>query len=773
MQKRLSPQAAAVVAAVVLFASLVLAGSTTGSTQPSSDAAVRAEPQLGAADFDTASSALDVDRYLGPRSGHRQVSPDDAYGARFFRVECSFSHFGYDDPVTAPGARGKAPLRMFFGNTDTSAATTYDSLIDRGASTCSGGPLDRSAYVLPAVLTPSGDAVVPSYFIAHYNTVQWRGGAVPPVTPFPPGLQLSAGDRYATQPQDASSNLRSIEFGCDIGERGDDQLSVSRSSVIPRCDSTSDASSSLKMTVRLPFCWDGTNLAGSDGVEHVVYPPDTFHATDCPASHPVLLPSIEMIAFLDVGAGADTSSWFLSTDVAPDGGRLAGGTSMHGDWWGGWHRGVLDRWVGGCSNVADAHCAQGLLGASDDAPALRRLEPAFGPYHPFGAVVGDRLLELCPGKRIDPDHPELIAWCGLDGKPAQRANARGSAPPALPDAAPAPEVPAAPAPDAPAPPVAPGSSGIEAYDTAWEMAYKASPDEVVAYLDHLASVGFDGTWFSLLPFGAAYDTVAPGLNEPLAYRPSPATDGRVDLSASYTERVAWILDQAAQRELRVGVVVAWARANTCNNAMVTEANGSAFGSATARAFADSPAVRYWVLGGDIAEADCGPRLERTSAALADGLRSGGADQPIAFHTGAGQNNYLAFHDAPWLDAQAVQTGHCQDAATMGAKIARTVGQATKPVILAESRYYQLAPPWRGCLHNPSNPVDHTAISDDVSVAGAAGVAAILYGDALRYQWCEDKTKIVSRNYKCDRGIAATFNTPGEQAFLRSIDARRN
>ncbi len=38
-----------------------------------------------------------------------------------FRIQCQWSHFGYDDPIVRPGSPGAAHLHMFWGNTNTNA----------------------------------------------------------------------------------------------------------------------------------------------------------------------------------------------------------------------------------------------------------------------------------------------------------------------------------------------------------------------------------------------------------------------------------------------------------------------------------------------------------------------------------------------------------------------------------------------------------------------------------------------------------------------------
>lgn len=315
---------------------------------------------------------------------------------------------------------------------------------------------------------------------------------------------------------------------------------------------------------------------------------------------------------------------------------------------------------------------------------------------------------------------------------------------------------------------------IPAYDTAWEMAYLATDSEIEVYLDHLYDAGFSGFWFLALPFGGTnlYAREVPGIDDHIA---NVSDLSQVSLTPGYTRRISFILDEAERRNLGVGLVAAWAKANSCKTDGVTADNAFAYGSEIGAAF-DHTAIDYWVLGGDLPfEEQCvgeGPRriLEEVSVQLEAGIRSAGAEQPTAFHTGAGASNYDQLFDRDFVDVGAVQTGHCQDAGTMKAKLAPVVARTEKPVILAESRYYQLAPNWPGCLHGVNNPVNADDIRADVEAALEIGISAVLFGDGQRYQWCRDRNDgdvfdLVGPGYDCPNGVTDTFNSPGEQAFL--------
>jgi Domain of unknown function (DUF1996) len=53
-----------------------------------------------------------------------------------FRTVCDYSHMAFDDPIVKPGQPGAAHLHTFFGNTQTDAFSTYESLLAKGKATC-------------------------------------------------------------------------------------------------------------------------------------------------------------------------------------------------------------------------------------------------------------------------------------------------------------------------------------------------------------------------------------------------------------------------------------------------------------------------------------------------------------------------------------------------------------------------------------------------------------------------------------------------------------
>ena len=86
------------------------------------------------------------------------------------RIYCPISHFSYDDPIVFWNQPGAAHLHMFIGNTEANAYSTPDFLVDNGKSTCEGGTNIRSSYWVPALLSQSGEAVVPEDMFIYYKS---------------------------------------------------------------------------------------------------------------------------------------------------------------------------------------------------------------------------------------------------------------------------------------------------------------------------------------------------------------------------------------------------------------------------------------------------------------------------------------------------------------------------------------------------------------------------------------------------------------------------
>ena len=86
-----------------------------------------------------------------------------------FRMICQAAQVNYDDPIVYPGVVNGSPhLHQWFGNTEANALSTYASLRTSGHSTCMG-PLNRSAYWIPAMIRNDGMVIRPDYLSVYYK----------------------------------------------------------------------------------------------------------------------------------------------------------------------------------------------------------------------------------------------------------------------------------------------------------------------------------------------------------------------------------------------------------------------------------------------------------------------------------------------------------------------------------------------------------------------------------------------------------------------------
>ncbi len=343
--------AISLVGVVALF--LAKAASSSVSVEPSTGNLSCAELPLSASSASAnsfvrfknglcGSTAVNVNDWTVVDDSPPQDSPVLVRGEREgnFRVICWASHLNFDDPIVNnpadPTSQGKAHMHMFFGNTLANYKSTYETLKNTGDGTCSGGPLNRSAYWIPAMLDPSGKARIPSVINVYYKT---QNVSRLSMHYLPEGLRMIAGDAKAMSPQ--TYDTLPHEWNCVDG-------SVTKQAVIPSsCTGRTEDNKGLQLVMSFPQCWDGVNLDSTNHKSHMAY----HEQGVCPASHPVALPEVTYNILWSVPTGS-TSGWYLSSDKMkmPDGTtmNMPGGTTVHGDWFGGWNVGVMQTFVDNC-----------------------------------------------------------------------------------------------------------------------------------------------------------------------------------------------------------------------------------------------------------------------------------------------------------------------------------------------------------------------------------------------------------------------------------------
>lgn len=295
-----------------------------------------------------------------------------------FRFRCKPSHLLFDDPIVFPGQPGKAHLHMFFGNTLANGNSTYESLRTSGNGSCDGGPLNRSAYWMPALMNENGKVVVPDLVTIYYKKH-------PGTNHIPRGLKMIFGydHRYPDK--------KNMNWKCSTG--GGQYSTIAEVS----CPATVNGNSQLMVTLSAPSCWDGKNLDSTDHRSHMSYGAyNGYGEYVCPDTHPVNIPTFSMLVSWSHLGSAEYSKWRLSSDHVsandPTSAPIPGGTSFHTDWFGGWDDSVMDMWIDGCMNQFKS-CSGGALGMGKQLkenpgfsftvdPTMRIIDPPVKPIIP-------------------------------------------------------------------------------------------------------------------------------------------------------------------------------------------------------------------------------------------------------------------------------------------------------------------------------------------------------------------------------------------------------
>lgn len=213
-------------------------------------------------------------------------------------------------------------------------------------------------------------------------------------------------------------------------------------------------------------------------------------------------------------------------------------------------------------------------------------------------------------------------------------------------------------------------------DTAWELFHRTTIEEAVAYLQTRASQGFNTVWANVL---AEMD----GLRTPNRYGTTPFEGLDPNRpNESYFKTIDLVVREASRLGLYVGLLPCWGDKLTApwgpGPAIFRLDNLDAafrYGQFLGRRYADQDNI-LWVLGGDRPaqlfgnpkdfpardglQAGFRPDTDWTPIwrALASGIREGGAHQLMTYHPQGGPASTSQFlHAEPWLDLNAIQSGH--------------------------------------------------------------------------------------------------------------------
>jgi hypothetical protein len=308
---------------------------------------------LRAGDITPVASNFDTAVWLNTNAVPKSAAPD-VVGA--FRFICNISHSNHDDPIVYPAEPGKAHLHGYFGNTETDAYSTYDTLRASGDGTCQGGPLNRSAYWKPELLNGAGQIVREDHIVVYYKR---RPASDPRCTiegkacvGIPPGLRTIFGTNYTT----AADPSPHVTFRCN-GPSGDDKKHPLLGPAAANCA----PGNKILATVHTPKCWDGVNLDSPDHQSHLAHDRRDDGRTGqyfCPSSHPYIIPEVTLTFTWSVMPSDDPTEWRFSSDIVA--GKPAGAT-FHSDYMEAWDPATRLAWEAACLNKL-LNCSDGTLG---------------------------------------------------------------------------------------------------------------------------------------------------------------------------------------------------------------------------------------------------------------------------------------------------------------------------------------------------------------------------------------------------------------------------
>ena len=185
-------------------------------------------------------------------------------------------------------------------------------------------------------------------------------------------------------------------------------------------------------------------------------------------------------------------------------------------------------------------------------------------------------------------------------------------------------------------------------DTAWCIFNHPSPDDVDLYLDDRKAKGF---------------TVIQGCVAVWDYRNRANPDGQLpfvngdpgSVNEAYFKNVDSIIDKAAERGLYMAVLPFWTK-NTRSGPAADPEKMKSYCRFLAKRYAGRNV--FWVLGGDTSGTVSSPSSTRRPPVCSREPRTPGSRRiMITFHPTGRQSSSFWFQERPWLDFNAIQSGH--------------------------------------------------------------------------------------------------------------------
>lgn len=217
-------------------------------------------------------------------------------------------------------------------------------------------------------------------------------------------------------------------------------------------------------------------------------------------------------------------------------------------------------------------------------------------------------------------------------------------------------------------------------DTAWELFHRTTREEADLYLRNRASKGFTAIQAVVL-------AEIGGIDLPNAYGNLPLIDkDPARPNDAYFQHVDHIVRRAAELGLFIAMLPTWGKyvqpnAWDAEQIIFDPGKAHAFGAFLGERYANSPII--WMLGGDRQATG----VEEVWRAMAAGIKAGGSTQLLTYHPYGLHSSAEWLHNEPWLDFNALQSGHDRRANENYRMIAHDYALTpVKPCLDAEARY---------------------------------------------------------------------------------------
>ena len=192
-------------------------------------------------------------------------------------------------------------------------------------------------------------------------------------------------------------------------------------------------------------------------------------------------------------------------------------------------------------------------------------------------------------------------------------------------------------------------------DTAWELFHRLDREEADKYLDNRARKGYNVIQAVALSEVEGVDVPNAYGHKPLVER-NPARPATKDGDNNdYWDHVDYIVKNANEKGMYVGLLPTWGRWWKDNNPIFNEKNAEIYGKWIAERYHEHDVI--WILGGD--RNPDNPQEQAIIRAMARGIRSVDKESLMTFHPTGWTSSSKWFHQDEWLNFNGRQSGHNQ------------------------------------------------------------------------------------------------------------------